>query len=73
MREGREVSATEARQVLADAVSLASRPTSWLVDAADLLAEPDPGPTAMLVEDLIVDRALVAAVGRWKRPRATGF
>lgn len=36
------------------------------LDAADLLAEPDPGPTAFLVDDLIVDAAIVAAVGKWK-------
>jgi hypothetical protein len=41
-----------------------SRP--WLIDAANLLAEPDPGPTPWLVENLIVDSALVACVGRWK-------
>ncbi|HEY8776554.1 MAG TPA: AAA family ATPase [Gaiellaceae bacterium] len=45
----------------------------WLVDAADLLAEPDPGPTPWLVEDLIVDRALVAAVGRWKTTKSYGL
>jgi putative DNA primase/helicase len=45
----------------------------WLVDAADLLAEPDPGPTRYLVQDLIVDQALVAAVGRWKTTKTYGF
>lgn len=44
--------------------------TGWLVDAAELLAEPDPGPTAWLVEDLIVDRSVVAAVGRWKTTKS---
>jgi hypothetical protein len=39
---------------------------SWLTSAADLLAEPDPGPTAWLVENLIVDQSLAAAVGLWK-------
>jgi hypothetical protein len=34
--------------------------------ARDLLAEPDPGPTPWLVQDLIVDQALTAVVGRWK-------
>jgi len=38
----------------------------WLVSAADVLAEPDPGPTPWLVENLIVDAALIAAVGPWK-------
>jgi RecA-family ATPase len=38
----------------------------WLENAGALLAEPDPGPTPMLVEDLIVDQALTAVVGRWK-------
>jgi hypothetical protein len=45
----------------------------WLTDAADLLAEPDPGPTPMLVEGLIVDQALVAAVGRWKTMKSYTF
>lgn len=48
-------------------------PSPWLVDAADLLAEPDPGPTPWLVEDLIVDRALVAAVGPWKTTKSYGL
>jgi hypothetical protein len=42
----------------------------WLVDAADLLAEPDPGPMQYLVEDLIVEGALTAAVGRWKTTKS---
>lgn len=46
---------------------------AWLVDAADLLAEPDPGPTRWLVEDLIVDRALIAAVGSWKTTKTYGL
>jgi hypothetical protein len=46
---------------------------SWLIDAADLLALPDPGPTPYLVENLIVDRALVAAVGRWKTTKSYGL
>ena len=37
--------------------------TDWLVRASDLLAEPDPGPTPMLVDGLIVDRSLAAIVG----------
>jgi len=45
----------------------------WLLDAADLLAEPDPGPTPWLVQDLIVDRALVAGVGRWKTTKSYGM
>ncbi len=45
----------------------------WLVDAADLLAEPDPGPTPWLVENLIVDGAIVAAVGRWKTTKSYGL
>lgn len=47
--------------------------TDWLLDAADLLAEPDPGPTAWLVEGLIVDGAIVAAVGRWKTTKSYGL
>ena len=46
---------------------------SWLIDAADLLAEPDPGPTPWLVDDLIVDQALIAAVGRWKTTKSYGL
>ncbi len=38
----------------------------WLENAGALMAEPDPGPTPMLVEDLMVDQALTAVVGRWK-------
>lgn len=47
--------------------------TAWLTDAADLLAEPDPGPTPWLVENLIVDQAIVAAVGRWKVTKSYGL
>ncbi len=53
----------------APGVRICPRP-SWLVDAADLLAEPDPGPTSWLVHDLIVDRSIVAAVGRWKTTKS---
>lgn len=45
----------------------------WLIDAAQLLSEPDPGPTPWLVEDLIVDKAIVAAVGRWKTTKSYGL
>lgn len=44
----------------------------WLLDAADLLERGDPGPTPWLVEGLIVDRALVAGVGRWKTTKSYG-
>ena len=37
--------------------------TRWFESAADLLAEPDPGPTPMLVDDLIVEAAVAALVG----------
>jgi RecA-family ATPase len=47
--------------------------TAWLIDAADLLAEPDPGPTPWLVDRLIVERAIVAAVGRWKTTKSYGL
>lgn len=43
---------------------------AWLIDAADLLTEPDPGPTPWLVEGLMVDQALIAAVGRWKTTKS---
>ncbi len=45
-------------------------PGGWLIDGGDLLDEPDPGPTPWLVEDLIVDQAIVAAVGRWKTTKS---
>jgi hypothetical protein len=45
-------------------------PASQWIDAADLLSEPDPGPTPWLVEDLIVDGALVACAGRWKTTKS---
>jgi hypothetical protein len=45
----------------------------WFVDAGDLLDRGDPGPTPMLVEGLIVDRSLVAVVGRWKTTKSYGF
>jgi len=44
--------------------------SSWLIDAADLLAQPDPGPTPWLVEGLMGDEALIAAVGRWKTTKS---
>ena len=47
--------------------------TDWLIDAADLLAEPDPGPTPWLVEGLIVDQALTAVVGKWKTTKSYGL
>jgi hypothetical protein len=55
------------------AADLPSSQPAWLVDAADLLAEPDPGPTAWLVQDLIVDQAIIAAVGRWKTTKSYGL
>lgn len=42
----------------------------WLTNAAELLDWPDPGPTPFLVDELIVDRAIVAAVGRWKTTKS---
>ena len=47
--------------------------TDWLVRASDLLAEPDPGPTPMLVDGLIVDHSLAAIVGRWKHGKTWGL
>jgi hypothetical protein len=44
--------------------------SGWLLDAAELLAEPDPGPTPWLIEGLMVDAALVACVGRWKTTKS---
>jgi hypothetical protein len=43
---------------------------AWLLDAAELLSRPDPGPTPWLVQDLIVDQAIIAAVGRWKTTKS---
>ena len=40
--------------------------TRWLERASDLLAEPDPGPTPFLIEELMVDQAIAAIVGSWK-------
>jgi hypothetical protein len=45
----------------------------WLLDAAALLAEPDPRPTPFLVDGLIVERAIVAMVGRWKTTKSYGL
>ncbi len=39
---------------------------AWYERASDLLAEPDPGPTPFLIEDVIVDKAIVGIVGSWK-------
>jgi len=39
---------------------------AWLESAADLLGEPDPGPTPFLIEDLIVDQAIAMMLGSWK-------
>jgi hypothetical protein len=38
----------------------------WLERVSDLLAEPDPGPTPFLVEDLVVEQAIAAVVGPYK-------
>jgi len=46
---------------------------SWLIDGAALLAEGDPGPTPYLIQDVIVDQALTAAVGRWKTSKSYGL
>jgi hypothetical protein len=43
-----------------------AEPRLRLEQASNLLAEPDPGPTPFLIEDLVVDQAIVAIVGRWK-------
>jgi hypothetical protein len=50
----------------------AAQGVQWLLDAAELLSEPDPGPTPWLVSDLIVDGALIAVVGRWKTAKSYG-
>jgi AAA domain len=43
---------------------------AWLLDAADLLGDDDPGPTPWLIDGLIVDAALVACVGKWKTTKS---
>lgn len=43
--------------------AVAAEPSAWLESAAALLAEPDPGPTPMLVDDLIVESAIGALQG----------
>jgi hypothetical protein len=55
-----------------DTITFAPTYAPWYMDAAALLAEPDPGPTPWLVDQLIVDRALVAVVGRWKTTKWYG-
>jgi hypothetical protein len=55
---------------LSDPIPEAEHARAFLLDAADLLAEPDPGPTRWLLEGLIVDQALAAAVGRWKTTKS---
>jgi hypothetical protein len=56
-----------------DSAGYIAAPHAWLTDAADLLAEPDPGPTRYLVHHLIVEKAIVAAVGRWKTTKSYGM
>lgn len=46
---------------------------TWWKDAADLLAEPDPGPTPWLVDGLMVDQALITIVGKWKTTKSYGL
>jgi hypothetical protein len=57
---------------VSDDVQFSPEIAPWYLDAADLLAERDPGPTAWLVQDVIIDRALVAAAGRWKTTKSYG-
>ena len=56
-----------------DDLATSPLPRQWLLRGSDLLAEPDPGPTPFLVEGLIVDRAIVACVGRWKTTKSYGL
>jgi hypothetical protein len=65
---------TTARELVADALQEPSPDFGeWYIDAAELLAKPDPGPTPWLIENLIVDQALVACVGRWKTTKSYGL
>jgi len=45
----------------------ADLPSQWFESAADLLAEPDPGPTPFLVDQLLVEGAIGAVVGQHKQ------
>lgn len=45
----------------------AGLPAGWVESAADLLAEPDPGPTPFLVDQVLVDGAIGAVVGQHKQ------
>jgi hypothetical protein len=42
---------------------IVTEPISWLERASDLLAEPDPGPTPFLVDELIGDQSIAALYG----------
>lgn len=44
----------------------AAIPTGWLESAATLLAEPDPGPTPFLVDQVLVEDVIAAIQGRHK-------
>ncbi len=50
----------------APAAPFAEADGSWLERASDLLAEPDPGPTPFLVDELIVEGAIAAIVAPYK-------
>jgi RecA-family ATPase len=67
-----EVAAVPKPPVATQRVTTPER-TPYLIDAADLLAKPDPGPTRWLIEGLMVDQALIAAVGRWKTTKSYGM
>jgi RecA-family ATPase len=54
-------------------LAMVERRPRWWIDAADLLSGPLPGPTPWLVDSLIVDQALAAAVGRWKTLKSWGL
>jgi hypothetical protein len=58
-----QVSANVVTSLQPDAVAT---PSAWLERASVLLAEPDPGPTPFLIEDIMVDQSITAVVGRWK-------
>ena len=60
------------RVTVNDPEPLAGTVLSFLVRASDLLAEPEPGPTPMLVDGMLVDRCLGAIVGRWKHGKTWG-
>jgi AAA domain/DnaB-like helicase N terminal domain len=49
------------------AVTPAAQEPDWLADAGELLAQPDPGPMPFLIDRLLLEGAIAALVGAYKR------